>query len=408
MILQAFEACRHGRERGISAVMAIWLMALLLAVPVGAGATEPAGRVIFSSGEVTAVNAEGFRRPLTRNDVVYPGETVHTAPRSMIDIRMRDDALISLDAESRFLVERYDRDAGAGNAVMRFLRGTLLTITGTIGKEGTDTYQMHTPVATIGVRGTQYALQLCDTDCARGDRPAGLYGYVDDGAISVTNEAASAVMSQGDYFHVGGPEVAPRRLVRPPKGILDGSSGDGHTGIGGGAVRVPGGTESLVDADDSLIEAEKELLDTSDSLLATTDRLVSGDGGLLDTGGTLLQTGGGLLREGGNLLEAGGDLLEQGGGGLLESGGDLLESGGGLVESDGGLLETGGDLLETTGGDVLETGSGILDTGGDLLGSGGGLLEDMGEELGGSGSLLESTDPGEEDLLEGIGGLITP
>ncbi len=403
MVLQVFEACRHGRERGIPAVMAVWLTALLLAVPVGAGATEPAGRVIFSSGEVIAVNAEGFRRPLTRHDVVYPGETVHTAARSMVDIRMRDDALIALDAESRFIVERYDRSSGAGNAVMRFLRGTLRTITGTIGKEGTDTYQMHTPVATIGVRGTQYALQLCDANCARAGRPAGLYGRVDAGAISVTNEAASAVMSRGDYFHVAAPDAAPSRLVRPPDGILDGGTGDD-------AVPGPGGTGSLVDVedslvktDDSLVETEKGLPGTDDGLLGTTDRLVSGDGGLLDTGGTLLQTGGGLLRQGGNLLEAGGDLLEQGGGGVLEAGGGLLESGGGLVESGGGLLET-------TGGDVLETGSGVLDTGGDLLDGGGGLLEDLGEDLGGSGSLLETTDPGEgeEDLLEGIGGLLTP
>lgn len=367
MILQAFENRRHDRERRIFLVPAACLMALLLLIMAAtAGAAEPAGRVIFSRGDITAVDADGVQRALVRDDVIYPGDTVRTAAQSMVDLRMRDDALISLDPESRFAVERYDLGDGTGsNAVMRFLRGALRTITGAIGKKEADTYQMHTPVATIGVRGTEYALQLCDAGCASEDRPAGLYGRVDEGAISVANEAASEVMTEGDYFYVADSDTAPTRLVRPPDGILGIAPANGD-GIG-----------ALAATDDGL-------LDTSGSLLLdTTDTL-------LGTGGTLLQTGGGLLETGGDLLEAGGD--------LLEGTGDLLEQGGGLLEVGGGLLDTGG---------------GLLDTGGALLDSGGGLLDDLGGDLGGSGDLLNDTDPGDEDGdlldlldLDGDGGLL--
>lgn len=373
MISQAFEDHRDAGRRACAVLLA-WLMAaMLLAVPVGAAATEPAGRVIFSTGEVTAVNEAGFRRPLTRNDVVYPGETVRTAGRGMVDIRMRDDALIALEPESRFAVERYGVDDGAGEVVLRFLRGTLRTITGSIGKDGRDTYEMRTPVATIGVRGTQYALQFCDAGCARADRPAGLYGRVDDGAIAVTNEAGSEVMARDDYFYVADSDVAPRRLLRPPQGVL-GIVPGGDDAAAGGIQPPEGGTDGLVGADEGLADADDGLLDGDDNL-------VSGDGGLLDTGGTVLQTGGGLLQQGGNLLEAGG--------GLLDQSGDMLAQGGGLLEVGGGLLDTGG---------------GVLDTGGGLLDQGGGLLGDIGDDLGGSGSLLGGTGPGsgDDDLLDAV------
>lgn len=365
MILQAFDACRHDRERRLFPAAAAWLTALLLmAMATIAVAVEPAGRVIFSSGDVTAVDSRGVERALARDDVIHPGDTVRTAAQSMVDLRMSDDALVSLDPESRFAVERYDRN-GTGRAVMRFLAGALRTITGAIGKQEQDTYQMHTPVATIGVRGTEYALQFCDADCARGDRPAGLYGRVDEGAISVTNDAASEAMVAGDYFHVAAVDVAPERLVRPPDGIL-GVMPDRDDSAAGNLAAAGGGDL---------------LTDTSSGLLDTTGSLLTGEDDLLGTTGTVLQTGGSLLETGGNLLEGGGD--------LLEGTGDLLAQGGGLLEVGGGVLDTGG---------------GVLDTGGGLLDSGGGLLDDTGDALGGSGSLLDDTDPGDDDgnLLDGV------
>lgn len=301
-----------GNAYSILALCACLLIALVLSAPVQAAGSEPAGRVIFSAGAVTAEDDEGFRRPLTRHDVVYPGETIETADRARVEIRMRDNALVSLDAESSFAVERYGYEDDAGSAIMRFLRGTLRTITGAFGKGEDETYRMITPVATIGVRGTQYALQLCDDTCAGPERPAGLYGHVDEGAISVTNDAGSGVMARDDYFHVASPETAPRRLVRPPEGILDG-----------------GGDTEVVDT-------------------AAVDDGVLADGGTLLGGDDLLSTGGSLVETGGSLLGDSGD--------LLGDGGSLLDSGGGLLTGSGGSLDSGGSLLEDTSsdGDLLE------------------------------------------------------
>lgn len=319
---------RHGGDPSHAcpalALVAGLLMALVLAAPVQAAGSEPAGRIVFSAGEVTAMDEDGFRRPLTRHDVVYPGETIATAERARVEIRMRDTALVSLDAESSFAIERYGHGGAAGSAIMRFLRGTLRTITGTLGKGEKETYRMITPVATIGVRGTQYALQLCDDACAGPGRAAGLYGHVDEGAIAVTNDAGSGVMARGDYFHVADADTAPRRLLQPPAGILGRSSG------GEGGLQAAGDVDGGLLEDGGLLSSGDDLLATGGSLLGSTGDLLGDGGGLLESGGGLLESGGGLLDETGGSLGGGGSLIED-----LDSDGDLLE---GLGEEDGGLL----------------------------------------------------------------------
>jgi len=45
------------------------------------------------------------------------------------------------------------------------LRGGLRAITGTISKFSPKAFRIKTPVATIGIRGTEFDARLCDTDC---------------------------------------------------------------------------------------------------------------------------------------------------------------------------------------------------------------------------------------------------
>lgn len=306
------------RAWALPALLPLLLAVLLLALPQGAAAAEPAGRLISSVGSVTAIGADGMERPLARGDEVYPRETVVVGARASAQLRMRDEALIELEQESRFVIERYDYgDTDGDSAIMRFLRGVVRTVTGAIGKKPGDTYRMETPVATIGIRGTQYALQLCDMRCAREDRRPGLYGRVDEGAIAVTNRAASEVFTKNEYFYVADRDVAPEEIVRPPAGILD-----------GGAVSA--GTLEGVDDDLAL---EGELLDLDGGLLdaTLTDTLALG-GGLLDDGGALVgSTLTGTLDTSGSLLEGGGSLVDGTVDGVQDTTGILLDDAGNLL-----------------------------------------------------------------------------
>lgn len=199
----------------------LFIAATLLLASAPALASEPAGRVLTTKGEVTATDRDDFQRPLSRNDVVYPGETLRTGSGARLQVRFRDDGLVDLKPDSVFEIERYEEATGerGGSAVMHLLKGALRTITGAIGKGEDDQYAVDTPVATIGIRGTDYSLEFCDSACAGNGRAPGLYGRVDEGSIVTETGAGSSAFDTGDYFFVpqGG---APQRIIAPPEGIL--------------------------------------------------------------------------------------------------------------------------------------------------------------------------------------------
>lgn len=265
----------HPYRRWLAAAGLLLLAALLL--PGQAAAATAVGRVISANGDVTAVRAGESARSLSRGDAVHEGDEIRTGPAGRAQIRFVDEGLFNLSPATRFAVDRYraaDEEADTGgSAVLSFLRGALRTITGAIGDGEEDTYRMNTPTATIGVRGTGYALQYCDAAaCAAefGGQP-GLYGRVDDGGIRVDTPRGSAEFGAGSYFFVAEGGV-PEPILQPPPGILDGgedeAAGPGEVGRDGDGIEItllnerdddgilPGGGEPVFEAGDLFDEAE--------------------------------------------------------------------------------------------------------------------------------------------------------
>jgi len=241
------------------------LLACLLFMPFNASAAEQVGRVLVAAGSVTAEQEDASARALGRRDPIYAGDRIRTSPRGRVQIRFADGALVDLDPSSTFKVEEYagedDDEDGGGSAIMSFLTGAMRTITGAIGGNRGDNYRMTTTVATIGVRGTAYALEYCDATCAEDGGREGLYGRVDDGGVEVDGPGGNGGFSEGQYFFVpdGG---APERIVAPPDGILE---GDGETGAGGDDDRIEDVSVKPLDTGDEdgagLDRADNDLLD---------------------------------------------------------------------------------------------------------------------------------------------------
>lgn len=205
-----------------------------LAVAVGAAlslgsapvhAAEGAGRVLSTKGSVFAVTEDGSTRALSRGGHVYSGDIIETR-EGRVQIRFHDGGLVSLKPETRFEIEEYatDADGDGGNAAMRLLKGAMRTITGAIDGEGDDDYSVDTPVATIGIRGTQYALTLCDNGRCGDDVDEGLYGQVVSNNITVRNEAGQGSFSSGSWFQVPDGNTAPKRILQPAGVIFRGDA----------------------------------------------------------------------------------------------------------------------------------------------------------------------------------------
>lgn len=257
-----------------------WLLCLILLVPGAAQAA--AGQVLFALGRVEIQRA-GQALPAARGASVEVGDVVSTGPTGLAQLRMRDGALLSLRHGSSLQVEDYRLPdpprtaplvpaaapvaggpppaAAGGRSVLRLLRGAFRTVTGLIGRGGSDTYSVVTPVATIGIRGTDYSAAFCSGDC--GATADGLYLGVSSGGIEVSNDAGRLVLGNDQYGYVKDNATAPNRELAPPA-VLDTPippDEDGGEDAGDGAERVA--TEGAPDA--RIAEVDARSLETGDT-----------------------------------------------------------------------------------------------------------------------------------------------
>jgi hypothetical protein len=153
-------------------------------------AQEAAGKTIMARGTVQA-SADQQSRALQRQSPVFRVDVVSTGPDSGSQLRMMDGGLLSMHADSELAIRNYQFDQGGGESEisMELLKGGMRTITGSLPRSG-KAYQLNTPVATIGVRGTHYEAALQQGDLYL----AGWDGIID---IQVTVPGADQRFSLG-------------------------------------------------------------------------------------------------------------------------------------------------------------------------------------------------------------------
>ena len=184
-----------------------------------ANEAEPAGRIIFVQGEVVARDSSGSDRQLSRRQQVFVGDTIFTAPGASSQIRMVDDALISLKESTEFAIVayQYEKVAATDESSLELIRGGFRTITGAIGENSRDNYETSVSnFATIGIRGTDYEVVITP----QGEVLTGVY----DGGTTLVNDQGTLDLGFGadyDFGRVEDPESAPEGLMVQPEGLGD-------------------------------------------------------------------------------------------------------------------------------------------------------------------------------------------
>jgi hypothetical protein len=193
-----------------SAANLLWVLAIFMLTQT-AWAASQAAVVLTVSGTVSAQSADGKMRTLAKDSKIDAGDIVTTQKSSAARLRFTDGSTVTLRPNSRLVIEQYrfdENNPNADSAVLNLVKGGLRTVTGLVGKRGNrDAYLTKTPAANIGIRGTDFALLLCevgDETCSlafkqelldaipgrvKGEIPAGLYLAVFDGMIVVFNRA---------------------------------------------------------------------------------------------------------------------------------------------------------------------------------------------------------------------------
>jgi hypothetical protein len=129
-----------------------------------------AAAVAADAGEIKVVNGSAYlerageRLQLKAGMPVREADVVVTGANGTVGITFADNSLLSIGPNSNFTIERFvfNSTTHAGQFDSRLNKGTLAGVSGKIVKQSPEAMRVHTPSAIMGVRGTEFAVQVGD------------------------------------------------------------------------------------------------------------------------------------------------------------------------------------------------------------------------------------------------------
>jgi len=97
---------------------------------------------------------------------VHERDRVIVQDASSVGISMSDETLLSMGRNSTMVIDKYSYDpvTREGQVATSILKGTLRYITGLIGRAHPQSIKVTTSNATIGIRGTEFIVEVPDED----------------------------------------------------------------------------------------------------------------------------------------------------------------------------------------------------------------------------------------------------
>ena len=163
---------------------------VLLCSSVGgqAAAQEAIGAVSRIQGGAHGTRG-GTTRALGLNAPVFLNETVSTAAATRLEVTFKDNTRLTLGENSKLTLDKYVFNPAAGRGTIRFrLVGAFRFLSGQVSKLARSDVSVTTPVATIGIRGTEFWGGPID------DQALGV--FLVEGAVSVSNAAGEQILRQ--------------------------------------------------------------------------------------------------------------------------------------------------------------------------------------------------------------------
>jgi len=184
------------------------LLVALISACYPLSALAAAGKVEFVIGNVQAIGPDGRSRSLAKGADIDAGDTIQTG-NGRAQVRFVDGGFISLTPNTEFKVNEYNYSGQADGSEKGFfglVKGGLRAVTGAIGHTNKKTYIVNTPVATIGIRGTEFLATMDQKLVVR----------VGDGAIYLANAAGDIVLYKGQSGEVEDANSRPRYTPYEP------------------------------------------------------------------------------------------------------------------------------------------------------------------------------------------------
>jgi len=140
-----------------------WLSGiLLLAFAVAADAAD-IGQIKVAKGQVS-IERNGQTLPGEVGLRLQPADVLKTGADGSVGVTMSDNSLLSAGPNSVLALDRYEFDSttSEGQFDASLQKGSLAVISGRIAKQSPDAMKVRTPSAILGVRGTEFVVNVDD------------------------------------------------------------------------------------------------------------------------------------------------------------------------------------------------------------------------------------------------------
>lgn len=166
---------------------------------------EDAGKVLRVTGRATVTTQQGEIRPVEKGAKISSTDIISTSARSYVRMKMEDKSYIMVRPDSRLMVDDFKfnkKKPKESRSILSLLKGGFRSVTGLI--EDKKKYRYRTPVATIGIRGTEFSIRVCNADCYDVDPVPknGLFMEVHDDTVIITTKAGDFTFTKGQYAYV--------------------------------------------------------------------------------------------------------------------------------------------------------------------------------------------------------------
>ena len=153
---------RRGKKMKHTVSVPLLLGALcLMAVAGTAVGGETIGVVRPTSGDAAVARGEETL-PAIPGLKIMVGDTLVTGRDGSLGVILRDDSSLSIGPGSRLVLRSFlfSPSEGKYDLVARITGGTMAYLSGLIGKLAPEKARFETPTATIGIRGTRFAVKV--------------------------------------------------------------------------------------------------------------------------------------------------------------------------------------------------------------------------------------------------------
>jgi hypothetical protein len=131
----------------------------------------------------------GATRVLGLNASVFLNEVVSTGEAARLEVTFTDNTRLTLGEKAKLTLDTYVFNSAAGSGTIRFgVVGAFRFLSGQVSKLMNSDVSVTTPVATVGIRGTEFWGGPIDNQA--------LGVFLIEGAVSVSNAAGGQILSQ--------------------------------------------------------------------------------------------------------------------------------------------------------------------------------------------------------------------